>query len=56
MVATLGTHVSGFLRKTVRQQEKGMLIRSLKAINHSEALKRYAAAYAGLERELKGLL
>ena len=35
---------------------KGTLIRSLKTTNHSEALKRYGAAYAQLERELEGLL
>ena len=35
---------------------KGTLIRSLKTTNHSEALKRYGAAYAELERELEGLL
>ena len=40
-------------RKTA---SKGTLIRSLKTTNHSEALKRYGAAYAELERELEGLL
>ena len=35
---------------------KKTLIRSLKTTDHSEALKRYGAAYAALERELQGLL
>ena len=40
----------------VAQAGKKTLIRSLKTTDHSEALKRYGAAYAALERELQGLL
>ena len=40
----------------VAQAGKKTLIRSLKTTDHSEALKRYGAAYASLERELQGLL
>ena len=35
---------------------KGTLIRSLKTTNHSEALKRYGAAYSELEKELAALM
>ena len=40
----------------VAQAGKKTLIRSLKTTDHSEALKRYGAAYGALERELQGLL
>ena len=40
----------------VAQAGKKTLIRSLKTTDHSEALKRYGAAYASLEPELQGLL
>ena len=35
---------------------KKTLIRSLKTTDHSEALKRYGAAYTDLEQELEALL